>query len=71
VGSGIKFTTPHQRQSGAAIEICRERTQVYEKARQAHSKCWSQSTRCWRQPVVVWINKPPEGHESNQALSFI
>jgi transposase InsO family protein len=69
--SGIKFVTPHQRHSGAAIAICRERTQVYEKARQAHPKRWSQSTRCWRQPVVVWINKPPEGLESNQALPLI
>jgi hypothetical protein len=66
--SGIKFVTPHQRHSGAAIAICRERTQVYEKARQAHANRWSQSTRCWRQPVVVWINKPPEGDQSNQAL---
>jgi len=69
--SGIKFVTPHQRHSGAAIAICRERTQVYEKARQAHPKRWSQSTRCWHQPVVVWINKPPEGQESNQALPSI
>ena len=71
VGSGIKFVTPHQRHSGGAIAICRERTKVYKKARQAHPKRWSQSTRCWRQPVVVWINKPPEGHHSNQALPFI
>jgi putative transposase len=71
VGSGIKFVTPHQRHSGAAIAICRERTKVYKKARQAHPKRWSQSTRCWRQPVVVWINKPPEGHHSNQALPFM
>jgi hypothetical protein len=38
VGSGIKFITPHQRHSGAAIAICRECTQAYERARQAHSK---------------------------------
>ena len=69
--SGIKFVTPHQRHSGAAIAICRERTQVYEKARQAHPKRWSKSTRCWRQPEVVWINQPPEGLESNQALPCI
>jgi transposase InsO family protein len=69
--SGIKFVTPHQRHSGAAIAICRERTEVYETARQAHPNRWSQSTRCWRQPVVVWINKPPEGDHSNQALPFI
>jgi hypothetical protein len=67
---GIKFVKPHQRHSGAAIAICRERTQVYEKARQAHPKRWSHSTRCWRQSEVVWINKPPEGHEFNQALPF-
>jgi putative transposase len=71
VGCGIKFVTPHQRHSGAAITICRERAQVYEKTRQAHPNRWSQSTRCWRQPVVVWINKQTEGHQSNQALPFI
>jgi putative transposase len=70
LGSGIKYVTPHQRHSGAAIAICRVRTQLYEKARQAHPKRWSQSTRCCRQPVVVWINKPPEGYQSNQALPF-
>ncbi len=59
------------RHSGAAIAICRERTKVYKKARQAHPNRWSQSTRCWRPLFVVWINKPPEGHQSNQALPFI
>jgi len=51
--SGIKFVTPHQRHSGAAIAFCLKRAQVYEKARQAHPKRWSQSTGCWRQPVGV------------------
>jgi hypothetical protein len=69
--SGIKFVTPHQRHSGAAIAICLKRAHVDEKARQAHPNRWSQSTRCWRQPVVVLINKPPEGYQSNQALPFI
>ena len=69
--SGIKFVTPLQRHSGAATAICRERAHVYEKARQAHPRRWSRSTRCWRQPEEVWINKPPEGQESNQALPFI
>jgi hypothetical protein len=69
--NGIKFVTPHQRHSGAAIAICRVRTKVYETAPQAHPNRWNQSTRCWRKPVVVWINKPPEAHQSNQALTFI
>ena len=34
--SGIKFVTPHQRHSGAATAICKLRSDVYEKARQAH-----------------------------------
>jgi hypothetical protein len=38
--------------------------------RQAHPRRWSRSTRCMRQPEEVWINKPPEGLESNQALQF-
>ncbi len=58
--SGIKFVTPQQRHSGHAVEICRQRAHVYEKARQKHPRRWSRSTRCWRQPEVVWINKPPE-----------
>jgi len=66
--SGIKFVTPHQRHSGSATAICRKRAQVYEQARQANPRRWSQSTRCWRQPEEVWINKPPEGQKSNQAL---
>lgn len=58
--SGIKFVTPQQRHSGHAVEICRQRAHVYEKARLEHPRRWSQSTRCWRQPEVVCINNPPE-----------
>jgi transposase InsO family protein len=57
--SGIKFVTPHQRHSGAAVKLCRHRAYVYEQARQRHPRRWSRSTRCWRQPEVVWINPPP------------
>jgi len=57
---GIKFVTPQQRHSSHAVEICRQRAHVYEKARQKHPRRWSRSTRCWRKPEVVWINKPPE-----------
>jgi len=58
--SGIKFVTPQQRHDGQATEICRQRSVVYEQARQRHPKRWSGSTRCWRQPEVVWINQPPD-----------
>ena len=69
--SGIKFVTPHQRHSGAATAICKQRTDVYEKARQAHPRRWSRSTRCWHQPEEVWINKPPEEPDPILALPLI
>jgi putative transposase len=69
--SGIKFVTPQQRYSGHAVEICRQRAHVYEKARQKHPRRWSRSTRCWRLPEVVWINKPPEEPQSALAVPLV
>jgi putative transposase len=69
--SGIKFVTPHQRHSGTATLICHQRSDVYEKARQAHPTRWSRRTRCWCQPQEVWINKPTEDHEPNLGLPLI
>jgi hypothetical protein len=65
--SGIKFVTPHQRHSGQAVEICRHRAVVYEKARQRHPRRWSRSISCWVQPAVVWINPPPAELNTNSA----
>jgi transposase InsO family protein len=63
--SGIKFVTPHQRHNGEAMEICRHRAVVYERASQQNQRRWSRSTRCWRQPEVVWINPPPTELDPN------
>ena len=57
--SGIRFVTPDQRHSGEAVEICRQRSQVYDLARQRQPRRWSRNTRCWRKPEVIWINPPP------------
>ena len=57
--SGIRFVTPSQRHSGAAVAISHHRACVYEQARQRHPRRWSRNTRCWRQPEVVWIHPPP------------
>jgi transposase InsO family protein len=65
--SSIRFVTPHQRHSGQANEICRQRTRVYEQARKRHPRRWSRSTRCWRQPEVVWINPPPPENANGPA----
>ena len=53
-----KLLSPHQRHCGEAIEICRQRSRVYELARIANPKHWSRSIRCWKQPDLVWINEP-------------
>jgi hypothetical protein len=58
--SGIKFVTPQQRHCGEAIEICRQRSRVYELTRIANPKRWSRSIRCWKQPELVWINPPAD-----------
>ena len=58
--SGIKFVTPQQHHGGQALEICRHRTVIYEKARQHNPRRWSRSIRCWHQPKVVWIHQPPD-----------
>ena len=69
--SGIKFVIPHQRHSGAATAICKQRTDVYETARKANPTRWSRNTRCWRQPAEVSINKPPEEPEAILALPLV
>ena len=69
--SGIKFVTPHQRHSGTATAICKQRAHVYEKAHRANPTRWSRSTRCWHQPEEVWINKPPEEPDPIHALPLI
>jgi hypothetical protein len=52
--------TPHQRYSGTAITIFKQRADVYEAARQANPTRWSVTIRRWSQPAEVWINKPTE-----------
>ena len=69
--SGIKFVTPHQRHSGTANAICKQRDDVYEKARRANPTRWSRHTRCWSQPAEVWINKPTEEPKPTVALPLI
>ena len=56
--SGIKFVTPQQRHSAEAIDICRQRSRVYELAQFVNPKRWSRSICCWKQPDLVWINEP-------------
>ena len=68
--SGIQFVRHQQRHDGQAMEICRNRSVVYEQARQRHPRRWSRSTRSWRQPEVVWINQPPDDHNLKQKLTF-
>jgi hypothetical protein len=65
--SGIKFVTPHQRNNGDAVEICRHRAVVYEQAHQQNPRRWTRSTGYCRQAEVAWINPPPPAIESRTA----
>ncbi len=58
--SGIKFITPESRHAGADSEILRNRTAVYEQAKQAHPKRWSGGTRNWQPVETVILNKRKE-----------
>jgi len=69
--SGIKFVTPVQRHSASAIAICKQRAEVYEKARRAHPTRWSRHIHCWHQPEEVWINKPIDEHKPFLELALI
>jgi transposase InsO family protein len=66
--SAIRFVTPHQRHSGQAVAIARQRAHIYEQARQQHPRRWSRNTRCWHQPEVVWINPLPPKNEAIPAM---
>ena len=60
VSSFVDWYNNQHRHSGKAIEICRQRSTVYELARIANSRRWAGAPRCWRQPEVVWINPPAD-----------
>ena len=66
--SAIKLVTPHQRKSGSANAICKQRADVYEAAHRANPTRWSRHIRCSSQPAEVWINKPTE--ESDPILAL-
>ena len=56
--------------SSEAIEICRQRSRVYELASIANPKRWSRSIRCWKQPNLVLINEPLEDLETSLEVAF-
>ena len=60
VSSFVDWYNHQHRHCGEAIEICRQRSRVYELARIANPRRWTGAPRCWRQPDVVWINPPAD-----------
>ena len=74
--SGIKLVTPFQQHSGSTNAICKQRTNIDEKARRTNPTPWKRHTRCWHHLEEVWINKrieEPNPIQSNpiQALTSI
>ena len=60
VSSFVDWYNHQHRRCGEAIEICRQRSRVYELAHIANPRRRTGAPRCWRQPEVVWINPPAD-----------
>lgn len=54
--SGLKFVTPVQRHTGAALAILSQRELVYADAKMRHPQRWSGATRNWKLKGEVWLN---------------
>lgn len=69
--SGIKFVTPHERHSGADIEILKQREALYAAAKANRPERWSGKTRDWSRPDVVMLNPDKKTDESDNKLEKI
>jgi transposase InsO family protein len=58
--SAIGFVTPHDRHTGADIEILAERRVVYTQAHQRHPERWTRNVRRWKRPRVVKLQPDRE-----------
>jgi putative transposase len=58
--SGLKFMTPHQRQSGQTDQVMDNRKAIYDAARATNPKRWAQGIRDGNLPERVWLN-PEKG----------
>lgn len=54
--SGIKFVTPAQRHHGLDSQILKQRTAVYQAAREQHPERWAGPTRDWTPCGIVALN---------------
>lgn len=54
--SAIGFVTPEQRHTGQDIELLKQRTALYEQARQKNPLRWSKQVRNWNRIDVVHLN---------------
>ena len=60
--SAIRFVTPAQRHSGEEHAILRNRSVVYEAAKQRNPQRWSGEIRNWAPIGTVWLN--PENSDA-------
>jgi putative transposase len=64
--SGIQFVTPGQRHRQADPAILRQRSAVYERARERHPERWRGSTRNWTPVSEVWLNPDSTAEEKEE-----
>lgn len=68
--SGINFVTPVSKHLGLDIEILKNRTEVYEKAKEKNPIRWSGKTRNWDAVAVVKLNPLKEKEKSNTNIKL-
>ena len=61
--SAIRFVSPSQRHTGLDRQILKNRSRVYEQAKELHPERWTGKTRNWEYIQEVWLN-PYEGKNS-------
>lgn len=68
--SGINFVTPQSKHLGLDHEILKNRTQVYEKAKEKNPIRWSGEMRNWDAVTVVKLNPLKEKEKSNTQIKL-
>jgi transposase InsO family protein len=58
--SAIGFVTPHDRHTGADVNLLTKRRAVYAKAHERHPERWTRNVRRWQRPRVVKLQPDRE-----------
>jgi len=66
--SAITYVTPHQRHSGADLEILKNRQALYAEAREQNPNRWTTVTRNWNHIPVVELNPGRDARKTTSGI---